>query len=69
MPSSMNTNPCPPESTTPVEGTILTVIREAAEEAAQCASGCDDIAELLETTLNRAKTALENTPNLLPRLA
>ncbi len=53
----------------PVEGTILTVIRESAEEAVQCASGCDDIAELLEVTLNRAKTALENTPNLLPRLA
>ena len=53
----------------PVEGTILTVIREAAEEAAQCARNCDDIVKLLETTLGRAKTALENTPNLLPRLA
>jgi len=55
--------------TKPVEGTILTVIREAAEEAIQCAKNCDDMVELLDTILKRAKTSLENTPNLLPRLA
>jgi DAK2 domain fusion protein YloV len=55
--------------TEPVEGTILTVIRESSEEAAQFAGDHEDIVRLLEITLNRAKISLENSPNLLPVLA
>lgn len=54
----------------PVEGTILTVVREAAE-AAQAAAGGPDAS--LETILDAAATAgaaaLERTPTLLPVLA
>ena len=55
--------------TTPTEGTILTVIRESAEEAVKFAQENDDIVELLEAVLNRAKISLKNTPNLLPILS
>lgn len=55
--------------TKPVEGTILTVIRETAEEAARAAKENVDFTELLEIALNQAKISLENTPNLLDRLA
>jgi DAK2 domain fusion protein YloV len=53
----------------PVEGTILTVIRESSEEAARAAKDNEDIAELLEITSSRARRSLENSPNLLPILA
>jgi len=55
--------------TEPVEGTILTVIRESSEQAALLAKDNEDIVELLHITLNRAKVSLENSPNLLPILA
>lgn len=55
--------------TKPVEGTILTVIRESSEEAARFAEHNEDIVKLLENTLNQAKISLENSPNLLPILA
>lgn len=52
----------------PVEGTILTVAREAAE-AAQAAARLDsDLRFLFERTLQAAQQALANTPNLLPVL-
>ncbi len=50
----------------PVEGTILTVIREAIE--AVKASSFDDIDSLLDCYLTAARAALANTPNLLPVL-
>ena len=50
----------------PVEGTIITVMREAAEEAEN--QGTHDFAELLEALLRRARIALARTPELLPVL-
>lgn len=52
----------------PVEGTILTVIREGAEEAAEAATKSLDLRFVLERTLGRCKQALERTPDLLPIL-
>jgi DAK2 domain fusion protein YloV len=50
----------------PVEGTILTVIKEAAAAAkAQADSGCDDLIAIMETTVNTARESVANTPNLL----
>jgi len=55
--------------TEPVEGTMLTVIRESAEEAAKVIRDNGDMVQLLESVLNRAKSSLQNTPKLLPILA
>lgn len=49
----------------PVEGTILTVAREAAEEAERSAAATDDIVQLLENVLNAAQDALRRTPEML----
>ena len=50
----------------PVEGTILTVIREAASAAqAQAATGSNDIISVMETTIDAASKSVANTPNLL----
>jgi len=55
----------------PVEGTILTVIREAAA-AAQAHAGAgnvsDDVVSVLEATVNAARESVANTPTLLPVL-
>lgn len=53
----------------PVEGTILTVIREAAEAAERAASSGAGLEEVLEYTVAEAKASLERTPSLLPVLA
>jgi len=50
----------------PVEGTIVTVMREVAEEARD--SKTVDFADLVELLLSRARAALERTPELLPVL-
>lgn len=50
----------------PVEGTIVTVMREVAEEAE--ARRTEDFADLVESLLTRAKEALARTPDLLPQL-
>ncbi len=50
----------------PVEGTILTVVREAAE-AVEAASG-GALGELLERGFDAACVAVDNTPELLPVL-
>jgi DegV family protein with EDD domain len=50
----------------PVEGTILTVMRDTAH-AAKKARG-SDIARLLESILHQAEESLERTPELLPTL-
>lgn len=52
----------------PVEGTILTVIREGSEEAGQAVEKSGDLRFMLERVLERCQQALERTPNLLPIL-
>ena len=52
----------------PVEGTILTVIRESAEAAQQSAARGSDIAVLLGDTVAAARAAVAKTPELLPTL-
>ncbi len=53
----------------PVEGTILTVARAAAEGAASAReAGVDTLEGLLQAALKSARTALEETPELLPVL-
>ncbi len=50
----------------PVEGTMLTVMRETAEEAEACTSS--DLAEFFQRILHRSRDALDRTPDLLPAL-
>ena len=53
----------------PVEGTILTVIREASSAAqAQAASGSNDLISVMEATVSAANESVANTPSLLPVL-
>ena len=55
--------------TNPVEGTMLTVIREAAEAAQQSyEAGETNITNLMQVIVQAAKQAELNTPNLLPVL-
>ncbi len=51
----------------PVEGTILTVIREAASGARE-SDQAEDLSRLIELVYARALQALEQTPDLLPVL-
>lgn len=53
---------------TPVEGTILTVAREAAQAVQDHATIETDLDVLLETFVSAAHTSLQNTPNHLPIL-
>ncbi len=53
----------------PVEGTILTVAREAAEEAGRAASEGATTLQMLARTLAEAQASLARTPQLLPVLA
>ncbi|SCS96689.1 fatty acid kinase catalytic subunit FakA [Staphylococcus caeli] len=52
----------------PVEGTILTVARDAADAAMRKAEETDDCITLMADILEAAEISLENTPNLLPVL-
>lgn len=52
----------------PVEGTILTVIRAGADEAASSVLITKDLRFLLARVLERCEQALEKTPDLLPVL-
>jgi DAK2 domain fusion protein YloV len=52
----------------PVEGTILTVIREGSEEAIDAADKSEDLRFFLERVLERCQQALERTPEMLPVL-
>jgi DAK2 domain fusion protein YloV len=53
----------------PVEGTILTVIREAAEAAkAHAADVSNDLISVMEATVEAARESVANTPTLLPVL-
>ncbi len=56
--------------TTPVEGTLLTVAREAAEAtAAVVGSAVDELAEVARAARAGAAASLLRTPSLLPQLA
>lgn len=52
----------------PVEGTILTVARVAAQEGANKANDTDDVTEVMQAVVEGAKKALKSTPDLLPVL-
>ncbi len=53
----------------PVEGTILTVVREASSAAqVQAASGKDDLISVMEAVVSAANESVANTPTLLPVL-
>lgn len=52
----------------PTEGTILTVIREISEFAAENYSDFDDVSEFLAAVIEAGNKSLDNTPNLLPAL-
>lgn len=52
----------------PVEGTILTVIRESAEAAKQSAERGDDLVAMLQETVIAARQSVARTPDLLPTL-
>ena len=53
----------------PVEGTILTVLKDATGAVNNNLSSITTFDELIDTFLREAKTSLENTPNLLPILS
>ncbi|MCP8616562.1 DAK2 domain-containing protein [Salirhabdus salicampi] len=52
----------------PVEGTILTVAKDAANAAVEKAEEVDDHIEFMEHVLTEAKASLQRTPELLPVL-
>jgi len=52
----------------PVEGTILTVMREVAEESALVVQETEDLQRIFERLVQRAKSAVARTPQLLPVL-
>ncbi|HEX3026240.1 MAG TPA: DAK2 domain-containing protein [Clostridia bacterium] len=52
----------------PAEGTILTVARESAQEAARASSQGGGALAVFQAAVNSAKQALANTPELLPVL-
>ncbi len=52
----------------PVEGTILTVAKEAAKHAVQYARRTNDVVELMQEVHQKAHEALQRTPDLLPVL-
>ncbi|UFJ41993.1 DAK2 domain-containing protein [Brevibacillus humidisoli] len=52
----------------PVEGTILTVAREAAEMAVRTARITDDVTKVMEQTYEQAQETLARTPDMLPIL-
>jgi DAK2 domain fusion protein YloV len=52
----------------PVEGTILTVAREAADAAMLSAARSDDLRVVLTDTVNAARASVVRTPTLLPVL-
>ena len=55
--------------TRPVEGTILTVVRESAEGATARHAAGGDLLEVLEAARAQGGDALERTPDMLPVLA
>jgi len=54
--------------TRPVEGTILTVAREASFAAQSACAQSDDLLSIMEATVKAARDSVANTPALLPVL-
>lgn len=52
----------------PVEGTILTVVKEVAEATKQSAERGDDLVGLMQAAVTAARQAVARTPDLLPTL-
>lgn len=52
----------------PVEGTVLTVAKDAANKAVEVADSTEDLVEFFEQVLEESKASLERTPDLLPVL-
>jgi DAK2 domain fusion protein YloV len=52
----------------PVEGTILTVAKDAAKHSLKTANKSDNVVYVMEETLKEAKASLKRTPDLLPVL-
>lgn len=52
----------------PVEGTILTVMRESAQAGLIAARRHDDVAHVMQAVVRQAEEALRHTPELLPVL-
>ena len=52
----------------PVEGTILTVAKDAASAGVQAAKKSDDLITVMEEVVKEAKASLKRTPDLLPVL-
>ncbi|WP_332690631.1 DAK2 domain-containing protein [Halalkalibacter lacteus] len=52
----------------PVEGTILTVAKDAAKHSITLAKKHDDVIYIMEETLKEARASLKRTPDLLPVL-
>lgn len=52
----------------PVEGTMLTVIKDIAHEARRVSRKNNNLVDVLEAVLKEAKESLERTPSLLPTL-
>jgi DAK2 domain fusion protein YloV len=52
----------------PVEGTILTVAKDAARKGVQASEKTDDLVKIMEEVLTEAKASLKRTPDLLPVL-
>jgi DAK2 domain fusion protein YloV len=52
----------------PVEGTILTVVRESASASSTAAAAGNDLAETVAAAVEEAMASLERTPDLLPVL-
>jgi DAK2 domain fusion protein YloV len=52
----------------PVEGTILTVVRESSDAATEVSGQLSDLRELFEYLIHAARESVARTPNLLPVL-
>ena len=52
----------------PIEGTILTVVRETADAATKAANEGASLVVMLRDARNAGRKALDNTPELLPVL-
>ncbi len=52
----------------PVEGTILTVAKDAANKGVEIAKTTNDIIEVMEAIVEESKASLKRTPDLLPVL-
>ena len=52
----------------PIEGTMLTVIRKISKKATECADKFEDLVVFLKEIVEAGKKAVDETPELLPKL-